>query len=129
MTIVYNSESEIVTLSPVPPSELPAFAAVDGADFVVSPPAPPSELPVFVSDVVEPPPAPPSELPVFVSDFVVPPPAPPSELPAFAFFVTADSPVSLPPPHPATTTDNVNPSDNMTIALVAFNFFIFAPIV
>jgi hypothetical protein len=44
-------------------------------------------------------------------------------------FFTFNSLVSLPPPQPATTTENISPSDNMAIALVAFNFFIFAPIV
>ena len=76
-----------------------------------------------------PPPLPPSELPDASVVFVVPPPLPPSELPALdvvavdLFFVNADSEASL-PPKPATTTDNVSPSVNMTIALVAFSFFI-----
>jgi hypothetical protein len=105
------------------------FLVVFVVGFAVPPPAPLSELPVFVVGFAVPPPAPLSELPVFVVGFAVPPPAPLSELPTLdvvavdLFFVNADSEASF-PPKPATTTDNVSPSVNMTIALVAFNFFI-----
>ncbi|CAB4991010.1 unannotated protein [freshwater metagenome] len=77
---------------------------------------------------------------VVVVGFVLPLPLPPSALPVLATVVGGDfaavveeeivseSALTELVPKPATATDNVSPSDNMAIALVAFNFFIFAPI-
>jgi hypothetical protein len=96
---------------------------------------------VVVVDFVLPLPVPPSLLPVFVVGFVLPLPVPPSLLPVFATVVGGDfatvveddieseSALTELVAKTATTTDNVSPSDKTAIALVAFNFFIFAPIV
>jgi hypothetical protein len=95
---------------------------------------------VVVVDFVLPLPLPPSELPVFVVGFVLPLPLPPSLLPVFATVVGGDfaavveddieseSALTELVAKPATTNENISPSDKTAIALVAFSFFIFAPI-
>jgi len=95
---------------------------------------------VVVVGFVLPLPLPPSELPVLVVGFVLPLPLPPSLLPVFATVVGGDfaavveddieseSALTELVAKPATTNENISPSDKTAIALVAFNFFILSPI-